>query len=244
MRKGQKIPEEIKKKLLEANLGRTPWNKGNKGACSKETIERQSKSHLGQVAWNKGIMCSEETKKKISKANKGKPSPMGMLNKKHSEDTKRKQSEAKRGKMPKFIPDNTGRRHTDMARKKMSNSAKGRTFSEEIRQKMSNAHRGEKNSSWKGGITPLNVKIRNSIEANLWRKSCMERDNFTCQRCEIVGGNLNVHHINNFSEFLELRTSIENGITLCKNCHIEFHKKYGKKNNTKSQLEEFLIINK
>ena len=56
----------------------------------------------------------------------------------------------------------------------------------------------------------------------------------------IKGGNLQAHHINNFSDFPELRTSIENGITLSNKAHIEFHKKYGKKNNTEKQLLEFL----
>ena len=56
------------------------------------------------------------------------------------------------------------------------------------------------------------------------------------------GGDLQVHHINNFAEFEELQTSIENGITLSKQAHKEFHKKYGYKNNTLEQLIEFLTL--
>lgn len=89
------------------------------------------------------------------------------------------------------------------------------------------------------GITPENKLIRNSIEYKLWRKSCFERDNFTCQKTGISGGNLVVHHINNFSDKIELRFAIDNGITLSKKSHNEFHKKYGNKNNTKEQLVEF-----
>ena len=94
--------------------------------------------------------------------------------------------------------------------------------------------------NWKGGITPENRKIRTSLEIKLWRKACLERDNFTCQKTGQIGGKLVVHHINNFADFPELRTSIENGITLSKEVHIEFHKKYGKRNNTFEQLSEFL----
>jgi len=36
------------------------------------------------------------------------------------------------------------------------------------------------------------------------------------------------------------RTSIDNGITLSKEVHKEFHKRYGIKNNTREQLEEFI----
>ena len=39
---------------------------------------------------------------------------------------------------------------------------------------------------------------------------------------------------------VQKRTAIENGITLSLKAHREFHKKYGFRNNTKEQLEEFL----
>lgn len=103
-----------------------------------------------------------------------------------------------------------------------------------------NTPRGKYNYNWKGGITPINEKIRKSVEYKLWRKSVFIKDNFTCQKTGQIGGKLVAHHINNFSDFPELRTSIENGITLSKESHIEFHKIYGKKNNTREQLNEFL----
>lgn len=99
---------------------------------------------------------------------------------------------------------------------------------------------GEKSHLWKGGITPEIRKIRNSKETALWRKACFERDNFTCQATGQLGGRLAVHHINNFADFPELRTSIENGITLSDKSHREFHKEYGRRNNTLEQLQEFL----
>ena len=99
---------------------------------------------------------------------------------------------------------------------------------------------GEQNNMWKGGITAENDTIRTSIEMKLWKKACLERDNFTDQKTGIRGGDLVVHHINNFADFPELRTSIENGIVLSKESHNLFHKKYGKRNNTREQLYEFL----
>jgi len=101
---------------------------------------------------------------------------------------------------------------------------------------------GINSPKWKGGVTPENEKYRKSLEIKLWRKSCMERDSFTCQKSGQKGGDLEVHHINNFADFPELRTSIENGITLSKQEHKNFHKKYGYKKNTKEQLIEFLTL--
>ena len=95
--------------------------------------------------------------------------------------------------------------------------------------------------NWRGGISSQNQKERNSIEIKLWRKSCLERDNFICQVSGQKGGELVIHHINNFADFPELRTSIENGITMTKKLHQKFHKIYGFRNNTKEQLNEFII---
>lgn len=60
-----------------------------------------------------------------------------------------------------------------------------------------------------------------------WRRNIMERDNFTCQICKKRGGELNVHHIKPWSKFPELRFNEDNGITLCKDCHLAIHRKKG-----------------
>lgn len=89
----------------------------------------------------------------------------------------------------------------------------------EVRKKMSEAKRGEKNNNWKGGITPENMRIRQSFEYKLWRKSIFERDKFTCIWCKQIGGKLTADHIKPFALFPELRFAIDNGRTLCIDCH-------------------------
>lgn len=103
---------------------------------------------------------------------------------------------------------------------------------------------GEHHYNWKGGITPKNVRIRNSPEAKKWRMDVFFRDNFTCQKCNKKGNKLNAHHLYNFSSHKELRNEVSNGITLCESCHRtgedSFHKRYGYRNNTPEQIKEFL----
>lgn len=77
--------------------------------------------------------------------------------------------------------------------------------------------------NWKGGISPINSLIRQSVEGKMWRQSVFKRDNYTCKMCGTKGGVLNAHHIKKFSKYPELRMELSNGITLCKKCHKEVH---------------------
>jgi 5-methylcytosine-specific restriction endonuclease McrA len=102
---------------------------------------------------------------------------------------------------------------------------KGRHHSEKSRRKNSDAHKGVKSSLWKGGISPENKRIRHTIEFRLWREAVFARDNWTCQKCKTKKIYLHPHHILGFANYPELRFAIDNGITLCENCHKNFHKK-------------------
>ena len=78
---------------------------------------------------------------------------------------------------------------------------------------------GDKHWNWKGGIKPVNQKLRNSRNYSEWRKKVFARDNYTCQSCSQRGGELEADHIKQFAFYPELRFDITNGRTLCKSCH-------------------------
>ena len=116
----------------------------------------------------------------------------------------------------------------------------GRKCLKETRIKISDAQKGERGYNWKGGIEKENKKIHHSVEFRLWREAVFARDNWTCQKTKVKGGNIHPHHIQNFSQYHEFRFALNNGITLSKEAHLEFHKIYGIKNNTKEQIKNYL----
>ena len=151
---------------------------------------------------------------------KGNKSRLGMTN---SPKTRKKISKAMKGKMPKNFQlayqllsasrwgnkNHLGHKHSKEAKNKMSKKAKLRI--------------GEKNSAWKGGKMaqyPEYERIRKSVEYLIWREAIFKRDNWTCVWCgDNKGGNLNADHIKPFALLPELRFAIDNGRTLCVPCH-------------------------
>lgn len=79
---------------------------------------------------------------------------------------------------------------------------------------------GERHWNWQGGKTAEADRIKNSLEYRLWRIAVFTRDNFTCIKCgDNRGGNLEADHIKPQSKYPELRFAIDNGRTLCVDCH-------------------------
>lgn len=53
-----------------------------------------------------------------------------------------------------------------------------------------------------------------------FRRKVLKRDKYTCQVCKSrIRKNLEVHHIMTWADASSLRYDVDNGITLCKQCH-------------------------
>ena len=106
----------------------------------------------------------------------------------------------------------------------------GKHHTEETKLALSKAHiadpkfkrEGEEHWNWQGGVTDPNHEARNTQDLKTWRRAVYERDNYTCQRCSLKGVRkhpIEAHHIKAFAFYPDLRFEVNNGITLCKECH-------------------------
>ncbi len=151
----------------------------------------------------------------------------------YSEETKKKKSKAMMGHSV-----------SEETRSKQSLAKKGKFLSKEHKEKITESLKGNKRN-WKGGITPVYTKIRNSDEYKEWRSQIFVRDNYTCHKCRTKGSKLNAHHIINLSNIIDDENKLwntDNGLTFCKKCHNRFHSIFGIKNNTPQQLFKFMYL--
>lgn len=163
-----------------------------------------------------GRKHSEESRKKMSEKLKGlkRKTP---IRKPLSEETKKKISEAKKGK--KVSPEIVEKTASKLRGKKRSLAARQK-ISKALSNKKRPWHKGELNPNWKGGKTSEALILRSSLEYRLWRTAVFERDNYTCIWGGKEHGNkLNADHIKPFALYPELRFAIDNGRTLCEQCH-------------------------
>lgn len=90
-------------------------------------------------------------------------------------------------------------------------------------------------------IKSVNLSSHSFSQAyDVFRKKVLLRDCYKCQCCGHKSTNLEVHHLDSYDNNPEGRTDETNGITLCNNCHSNFHAIYGKGNNSKEQFEEWI----
>ena len=167
--------------------------------CNKEF-----KTHLSEVRRSGGKFCS----KKCYGLSRVKIRYCFCLN--CGIDFKRTASQKTFGKYCSTFCSRT-KKQSKESRLKISLSKRGKNF----------GLLGSKSPNWRGGRCSQKKLIRSSLEYREWRKAVFERDNYTCQTCKVRGKIMNAHHIKPFAFFPELRFSLENGLTLCTECHLK-----------------------
>ena len=86
--------------------------------------------------------------------------------------------------------------------------------------------------------------IRRKTAYKKWRVLVIKRDNNTCQICNKVPLLPHAHHLKAFDRYPETRYITENGITICRACHKEFHTKYTSTKFTVQNFVDFLKTKK
>jgi len=194
---------------------------------SEKAKKKMSKSH-------KGKKLSERHRRNISLGLKGKPS--NYKGKRHLEKTKRKISQILIGRkrsresIEKQSKITRGRKRSPFSKEwkeNISKGHKGMKLTEEHKRKISEAHRKKWDKIGRKKCKRC-IHFCNTYQYKKWRMSVFSRDNFTCQFCG-NRGYIEAHHIKSWAKYPKLRYKVENGITLCEDCHKLANKiqKYG-----------------
>lgn len=96
----------------------------------------------------------------------------------------------------------------------------------------------EKHPRWDFSKTAADrERIRSNSKG--WRDQVFFRDDYTCLVCFKKGGKLNAHHLDSYAKNKDGRDNLENGICLCKDCHVLYHKSCGYSDSTREKFHVF-----
>ncbi len=103
--------------------------------------------------------------------------------------------------------------------------------------------KGENAPRW---IDGRSLKKERGILAHrlkLWRLAVLKRDKYKCQKCGQIGKNLHAHHIIPWADDKSKRLDVENGLTVCADCHDLIHGRViGRKNAVGKKLDGKQLI--
>jgi len=245
--KGKHLSDKTKQKLREKNLGKSAWNKGISNPNATKNFGDYAKKgvYSGKNNLFYGNKHTKETIKKMRLLKfKNLLSKDELINyyiyrkfsmEKIAKLTNHSVVSVRRMLLFYKIPI---RNYSDALRNRYNNPQereKVRLFliennpmdNPEYREKVSLSKLGDKNPSWKGGISfePYSVDWTKTL-----KKAIRERDKYICQICKNEGNH--VHHI----DYNKKNCNPYNLITLCHRCHSKTN------HNRKFWIETFINL--
>ena len=211
------VPKNLKEfieggKKTRFEKGQRPWNIGT----AKRYVCQTCEAEFENLSHGKPKYCSSDCVKNGEWRILNKAVNIGR---RHSEEIKKVASE--RAKMSNtwkvlFRP--------EVRRRAIENSVKiNQSRPSPLRGREALWAKGENNVNWKGGISRKNRTERQWLmmqkEYRNWRREIFERDDYTCQICGERGIYLHADHIKPWATYPGLRYKVDNGRTICKECH-------------------------
>ena len=111
-----------------------------------------------------------------------------------------------------------------------------------LQRDIAKSYTGEKHPNWKGGYNNRTKRLTGTSDYREWRSKVYERDGYTCQCCGMKSNKLHPHHIIPKALESNLIFDVDNGITLCQQCHLHYHKITILKNVNKNTLRSFIEV--
>lgn len=115
-----------------------------------------------------------------------------------------------------------GSKHTEETKQKIIEYNTGRKRTPESIEKFVKKISGKKHYKWIKDRTKISSRDRNN-KSKTWAKQIKKKYNYICCICHKKGGELNSHHIKSWKEYPDVRYNLDNGITLCTDCHRWVH---------------------
>lgn len=228
--KGRNHTDETKLRMRESHRNRRPLYMPTLCGCGCGEITKPKRRFINGHQ-NRGRIPSEDIRCKYSESHTGN---------RHTEETKLKISAAFKGeKHPQYgrcgvNSPNFGKKRTDESKRRMSEARTGMTFSDEHKKRLSAATTQYlQNQRWnavagiiiRGAPIPdwISPRIGNTYEIDDWRHAVYVRDNYTCKICGATDCEIHAHHIKPKRLYPEMAFDENNGLSLCRNCHISIY---------------------
>jgi predicted restriction endonuclease len=82
--------------------------------------------------------------------------------------------------------------------------------------------RGPLAANWRGDLAVTDTRRNLGYRLRLWRRAVLDRDGHRCRLCGATE-RLHAHHVVEFHISAALRLDVDNGLTLCLDCHSRVH---------------------